>query len=282
MSEAKVAKLSKSSKGFLITCNEEIKFGDVLNYIRSLNPCYFVASKEKAPSTGHIHMHCYCQFPNARRLSLTKLQGSHVDKCYGSPQQNEAYVKKDGDIIAEEGEIKKKGGKTIKEVKEMNKEQRAELPIQYYKIIEKINSEENKRIKVDDYYKEREVYWFYGPSGLGKTKRAVELLKKRNIEEFNEVKYDGQFWHGVEEECEVCIYDDWRDSHMKPTELINFIDYNTHIMNVKGGSVRNKYKLIIITSIQDPEKIYMNTPEEYKRQWLRRIKEIDKFTDVTE
>lgn len=162
----------------------------------------------------------------------------------------------------------------------MSKEERENLPLQYAKIVEKINNEEAKKIKVSEYFKEREVYWLYGPSGLGKTKRAVEILKENGIEEFNEVKYDGTFWHGVSEECSACLYDDFRDTHMKPTELINFIDYNTHIMNVKGGSVRNKYKLIIITSIQDPEKIYMNTPEEYKRQWLRRIKEILKFEEL--
>lgn len=280
MSEAKVAKSSKSSKGFLITCNEEDKFADVLCYLRGLHPAYLVAAKEKAPSTGHVHMHAYVQFPNARRLSLAKLLGSHVDKCFGSPQQNQAYVKKDGDVIVEEGEIKKKGGCTISECKKMSKEERESLPLQYAKIVEKINNEEAKKIKVSDYYKEREVYWLYGPSGLGKTKRAVEILKKKNIEEFNEVKFDGNFWHGASEECSACLYDDFRDTHMKPTELINFIDYNTHIMNVKGGSVRNKYKLIIITSIQNPEKIYMNTPEEYKRQWLRRIKEIQEFQET--
>ena len=61
---------------------------------------------------------------------------------------------------------------------------------------------------------------------------------------------------------------------MKPTELINFIDYNRHIMNVKGGSIRNNYKEIYITSLQNPEEIYKNIPEETKKQWLRRIKKI--------
>ena len=61
---------------------------------------------------------------------------------------------------------------------------------------------------------------------------------------------------------------------MKPTELINFIDYNRHIMNIKGGSVRNNYKLIYITSLQSPEQIYTKVPEETQKQWLRRIKQI--------
>ena len=38
------------------------------------------------------------------------------------------------------------------------------------------------------------------------------------------------------------------------------------------------YMEIYITSIQNPEEIYKNTPEEYKKQWLRRIKEVIQFS----
>lgn len=273
--KAKVATLSKSKKAFLITCNEEEKFGDVISYIRSLSPNYFVASKEKAPTTGHIHMHLYCQFLNARRLSMKKLLGSHLDCCNGSCQQNMDYVKKYGDILVEEGTPRLKGGATIKDIKKMSKEQREDLPGCYYNIVQKINGEEDKKIKGKDYYKGKiEVYWYWGESGTGKTRTAIQKI---GDEEFNEVKFDGNFWHGVQEDCKVALYDDWRDGHMKPTELINFIDYNRHIMNVKGGSVRNNYTKIYITTLQNPEEIYHNVPEETKRQWLRRIKEIVKF-----
>ena len=271
--EAKVAKLTKSSKAFLLTVNEYENATLVLCYLRKLKPGYLLASREEAPTTGHVHAHIYVQFPNARRLSLAKLLGSHVDKCYGSPQQNQNYVKKDGDIICEEGELKKKGGKSIEDVKKMSPEERRELPIQLYNIVQKIEEKEGNDLVPEECYKKVEVHWFHGESGAGKTKAAMEAMKGRK---FNMVKYENGFWHGIGE-AEVALYDDWRDTHMKPTELINFIDYYIHPMNVKGGSVKNKYKEIYITSIQDPEKIYSNMPEEYKRQWIRRIKEIVKY-----
>lgn len=270
----KVATLSKSKKAFFITCNEEDKFGDVLNYLRSLSPNYLLACKEKAPTTGHVHMHAYVQFLNARRLSFKKLLGSHLDECRGSAQQNITYVKKDGDILTEEGEPRLKGGYTIAEVKKMKPEERELLPFVYSNLVNKLNSEEAKMIKGSEYFKEVEVYWYWGESGSGKTRYAISQIAD-NL--FNEVKYDGSFWHGVTEKCDVCLYDDFRDNHMKPTELINFIDYNRHVMNVKGGTIRNNYKKIYITSLQDPEKIYANVPEESRKQWLRRLKEIIKF-----
>ena len=270
--EAKVAKNTKGAKAFLLTCNEESHFADVIAYVRSLSPNYMVASKEIAPTTGHVHMHLYAQFVNTRRLSLKKLCGSRADACRGSCQQNMAYVKKDGDIIVEEGTPRFKGGATIKDVKAMSKEQRAELPVQMYNIVQKVNEDEAKDISPMDYYKKVDVFYVYGDSGAGKTKWCIDNMVENKVATFNEVKYDGSFWHGVKENGKVALYDDWRDSHMKPAEFINFIDYNRHVMNVKGGSVRNGYERIYITSVQSPDEIYKSVNGEPRKQWERRMK----------
>lgn len=278
MAEAKVATLTKSSKGFQLTCNEIDKLGEVLEYLRSLKPNYLLAAKEEAPTTGHKHAHIYAQFVNARRLSIKKLAGAHVEKCFGSPQQNVDYVKKGGDIVAEEGELRKKGGHTIAEVKKMSAAERAELPVQLYNIVSKIAAEEAKEISVEDYYKEREVYYIYGESGAGKTREAIKMLKERGIKTFNEIKCVNGFWHGVTESDGAALYDDFRYSHMSASEFINFIDYNRHTFNVKGGTVRNNYKLILITSIQRPDELYPALTEkdaEPMKQWMRRLKKIE-------
>lgn len=273
MSEAR----SKSAKNFQVTVNNEA-IDVVLSYLRKLKPNYLVACKEKAPSSGHVHYHAYAQYPNCRRLSLKKLEGAHLEVCRGSPEQNEAYIKKDGEIICEEGELRRCSKWSIKGFKEMSKDEREDLPPQMYNIVKKLNDAENKKMKGTEYYKGKiNVYWYWGESGSGKTRHAVEQIGERD---FNEVKYDGNFWHGVTEDTDIALYDDWRDGHMKPTELINFIDYNRHVMNVKGGSIRNNYKEIYITTLQDPEKIYANVPEETRKQWLRRIKEIIHFEIV--
>ena len=260
---------------FQITCNEPDKFGDVLNYIRSLKPNYLIAGKEKAPTTGHLHMHAFAQFKTPHALSMKKLLGSHIEKCLGSPEQNYKYITKDGaEIICEEGQMRRNFNWTIKGIKEMDKEQREELPPQLYNIVQKINDKESNDITPTDIYKpDVQVYWLYGESGAGKTRYAMKQIGDRK---FNMLKYENGFWHGIGE-AKIALYDDFRDTHMKPTELINFIDYFKHPMNVKGGSELNNYMEIYITSIQNPEEIYRNTPEEYKKQWLRRIKEIIKF-----
>lgn len=262
---------TKGAKNFQLTINAIDTFDDVLTYVRSLSPNYLIACKEKAPTTGHVHYHVYIQFSNSRRLSLKKLKGAHVEKCRGSPKQNVDYIKKDGEIIVEEGAPRLGCIPTIKQLKEMTPQEREGINSNMYNIVAKINNEENKYVKVEDYYKEIKVWYIWGESGVGKTKWAIKDMKERNISLFNEVKFDGSFWHGVTEDCEVALYDDWRDSQMKPAEFINFIDYNRHVFNVKGGSKRNNYKLIYITSVQPLDEIFRNVSGEPRKQWERRM-----------
>lgn len=272
MSVAK--KKCKKARAFQLTINNVDVAGDVFNYLRGLQNNYLIACREKAPTTGHEHIHVYVQFPTPHALSLKKVKGAHIEVCRGSPEQNIAYIKKDGDIIMEEGTPRLCYVPSIKDAKAMDSDVLQGLSLNFYNVVQKIEAEKKKAINPADYYKKVEVYWIWGESGAGKTRYAVNDMVKKGIEKFNEVKMVGEFWHGVQEDCEVALYDDWRDNHMKPTELINFIDYNRHIMNIKGGSVRNNYKIIYITSLQSPENIYTKVPEETQKQWLRRIKEI--------
>lgn len=268
-----VAKKCKKARNFQLTLNEVDNWDDLLGYLHTLSCNYLLAGLERAPTTGHKHIHCYIQFPTPHALSMKKLAGAHIEACKGSPEANIKYIKKpDTVIIAEEGSPRLNYVPTIGEAKKM--EDFSGLNLNYYNIAKKIEDERKKIINPVNYYKEIEVYWIWGESGAGKTRWAIQDMIKRGITGFNEVKMVGEFWHGVQEDCEVALYDDWRDTHMRPTELINFIDYNRHVMNIKGGSVRNNYKLIYITSLQSPESIYTKVPEETQKQWLRRIKQI--------
>ena len=262
-------------RNILLTLNQPDYFEEVKNYLVGKPSFqYGLAAKEEAPTTGHKHIHFYVQFNKPTTIQKSKLCNQRLDICRGSPQQNITYVKKDGDIIFEQGTPKLKGGATIKEVLEMKPEERLALPACYYNIVKKIEAEEGKDLKGDEMYKEMKVHWYWGDSGLGKTRRAYKEIGDRI---FNEVKFDGNFWHGAKEGGTIALYDDFRDSDMKPRELINFIDYNRHIMNVKGGSMRNNYTEIYITSIQSPEEIYRNVEGEPRKQWIRRITEIIHF-----
>ena len=264
-----------SSRNYQLTLNEVQRFEPLREYLLSLKTLgYIIACKEEAPLTGHEHIHIYCQFNKPIRLSKKKTEGAHIEKCFGTPEQNVAYIKKEGNIIFEDGELRtneKTRFAKIKDVLNMTKEERSELPIQYYNIVNKINYKEDNILKASEAYKNVTVIYYYGKSGVGKTRTALKYITDYLGDTYNEVKYENGFWMGVSNDVDVALYDDFRDTHMKPSEFINFIDYNVHNLNIKGGSIKNKYKHIFITSIQSPYNIYKNTPEEYKEQWLRRM-----------
>lgn len=266
---------SISARHFQLTLNDVSKFDKVKSYLtKSKMLKYIIASKEVAPTTGHEHIHIYVQFNQKKRLAFKKLEGAHVELCKGTPQQNYDYIIKDGNVIFEEGELGKSGAKSIKDVKAMSKDEREELDIRYYNIVKQINQAEDLEINVEDLHKDVKVVYICGDSGSGKTQLAKKMLASHTDKAINVVKHVNDFWEGVGE-SKVALYDEFRDSHMKASEFINFIDYNKQLMNIKGGYKLNRYETIIITSIQHPKEIYRNMPEEAKEQWLRRIKIID-------
>lgn len=264
-----------SKRAYQLTLNEVQRFESLRkNLLTYKNINYILAGKEKAPTTEHEHIHIYVQFIKPTTLAIKKLEGAHIEKCLGSPEQNITYIRKpDTEIIFEWGEVHLKKNDTsfptIKQVKEMTREEREELPLQYFNAIKEIQLEEDNDLDIDEYFKEDiKVYYLWGESGIGKTKRAIEILREQGYKKFNEIKYCNGFWIGTGK-AEAAIYDDFRDSHMKASEFINFIDYNIHNLNTKFGYIKNKYKLIIITSIQSPDEIYHNL--ESRVQWLRRL-----------
>ena len=271
---------------FNITLNEVSKWPTLsynLKSYKSLN--YLIAYEEEAPTTGHKHIHCFVQFNNSVRIPIKKLCGAHIEVCKGSPQQNVEYVSKDGKLVEEFGELKKWGGITIHDVKCMSREDREELPFAYYDKLKRLMCDESNCMSASAYFKKVEVYYFCGPSGVGKTRKAVEKIAelakdgKISSDRFNEVKYCNGFWIGVENnsKCEVALYDDFRDSHMPASEFINFIDYNIHNMNIKNGHIKNEFKYILITSIQKPDDLYPHAfiaEKEPAVQWMRRMSAI--------
>ena len=275
------------ARNFLFTLNEVDKFEALKDYLTHYSTfIYGIASKEKAPITGHEHIHIYCQYNDRTTLSGKKLQGAHIDICRGSAQQNIDYVKKTydpakrGEIIWEEGTPKYKGGYSIFEVEKMTPDDRKHLPFVYYKAVEQLNAKESIHIKLSDFTKTVEVRYIYGGSGLGKTYFAEKWFEELGATEFDLISFTNGFWNGVSDSCSFALYDEFRDNSLPGVEFIKLIDYTIKNLNIKGGSIKNMYKFIAITSIQDPRFIYDKEWEE-KKQWLRRMK-VYHFFNYTE
>lgn len=261
---------SLRARAFLLTLNEIEHYEDLRNEFQKLKSCdYFISCKEVAPTTGHEHIHIYAHFSSSYKISKRILSyHSHIDICKGTPQQNIAYIRKDGNILDTWGEEPHQGFHTVKDLKEIDNPD--DLNWNEYNTWSRIK-QAPKKMKKSEWNKDVKIYYIWGPSGIGKSTKAHDMCD----DEFEEVKHKGDFYLGVVDGTGCCIYDDFRDTHMSASEFINFIDYRIHNMNVKGGCIKNKYNKIIITSIQNPKRIYRNVNEEQREQWLRRMEIID-------
>lgn len=284
-----VATQTKSARRFQLTLNEADKRFDLKQYLESLETLEKgIATLERAPTTGHLHCHFFIKLKRGVKLSFKKLCGAHVEYCRGSDLDNWKYITKEdepekaGEIFWEHGsrpdeaeEDKKLKGVSIAEAKEMPLDELEELPLVYYKQVQDISTKRQNKMSGTTCNKKLKVLYLYGPSGIGKSIWAKWIFRSYDIDL---VKYIGTFWHGISGEAECAIYDDFRDSHMPPSEFINFIDSTKHSLNLKNGSWKNTYSHIIITSIQHPNDLYpgfqekaIANHEEPRVQWMRRM-----------
>lgn len=296
------------ARSFQITLNQIQYYNEIKDYLTNLKTfSYLISCKEYAPTTNKEHIHIYTHFTQSIKLSIKKLKGAHLEKCKGTPEQNIIYIIKNFNKDIIESNFKEYKEQYEKINKEKNNEQSTfldeigERPHQGKKNYnydevnnltqqDILNNEDltliqkktllnikkdisNQPIKLSNYRKNVKVYYIYGPSGSGKTNKALDIIQENNYDEFDEVKYSNGFYIGASGLSKVCLYDEFRASHMSISEFINFIDYNKHNMNIKGGFIKNNYELIIITSIQNPNNIYNNVidNEETREQILRRI-----------
>lgn len=264
-----------------------------IDYVENLS-CFqyiLVCHHNKEDNDGPVnpHKHIYLQLNQCRVLNAKKVGTIHIEVCYASAQANIDYLmgydKKHNDLkvecskIYENGTPLFKGGfHSIKDIREATDEEISQMDIKLVNCINKIRPP--TKIKFNEWHKKVKIFYLYGTiSGIGKTVSIFRIvgINGRDKEGFTEIKHSGNFWLGISGEAVegIAIYDDFRDDHMKASEFINFIDYHVHNMDFKGGSAKNKFDFIIITSIQSPFEIYRKMKEETRRQWLRRIKYIN-------
>lgn len=260
------------SRSFQLTCNNLESYDASVNELKKSKTLdYIIACRELAPTTGHVHYHIYAHHYEARLLNIGNLNGAHVEICRGNVQQNINYIKKDGEIVLEEGIVPIQTHLGIADLKKIESED--DLPDwRQYNLWRTLKNQEALDIK--NWNKKIKVYYISGPSGIGKSLKAKEIVLEHENELGSMVsiaKYANGYWNNVNPNIKIMIYDDFRDSHLPASEFINLIDYNKHPMNIKGGSIVNNYELIIITSVIDLDCIYANLDDEPKQQWMRRI-----------
>jgi len=244
---------------------------------------YWCYGEEKCPTTGKKHYQAYGEF--GRQVSFDKIKKlcptSHFADSKGNAEQNITYCKKDG-VFFSGGEPSKQGKRTdIHKVKELVKSGAT-----MEAIIEAMDEPNYQAIRTAEKLKQYlqpkrnckpHVVWFWGPTGSGKTRTAVETCEELKLDYWMSSGPLEPFWNGYDGQPAI-ILDDFRAQHCTFTSLLRWLDrYEVHV-NTKGGHTRLMATKIFVTSAYPPDEVY-RTREDIG-QLLRRIDEICHLSEV--
>jgi len=237
---------------------------------------FIIFGREQAPGTGTPHLQGYIYMKNPHRLTGMKkiFPRAHLEKAAGTPEDNIRYSSKDGNVFRA-GEVPTQGKRTdLAAMKQKVKEgatmrdlidisvnyqdlRTAELLMKYAPPIER---------------QKPAVYWFYGETGTGKTRRAVEM----GGDDYWISGKDLKWWDGYYGQKTV-ILDDFRGDFCPLHELLRILDRYPYRVELKGSSAWLRAETIIITAPLPPESYYLKAEQAAMEQLNRRITSVTKF-----
>jgi len=224
---------------------------------------------------GTKHIQGYIEFVNALGFDSvkSKLFRAHIEKRQGTRSQAAEYCKKDK-LFVEIGVFTQQGERTdIKTI--MDKIKSKEFVIddhpneyaRYHVMIDKLIMR-----SFTPRSNPPEVFWFYGDSGAGKTRTAIELYGTNNVY----MKDSSKWWDGYQQQHCIVI-DDFmpKDCEEQYRDMLRLLDRYPYQGQVKGGYIHINSPVIVITCEYEPQYLYTHTK---LKQIMRRIKDIKKFT----
>ena len=260
------------------------------------------------------HLHFIIGFPNPKMFKtiIKTLRSSeyHIENCRNFHATVEYCLKSNPNDKLEYGEPLKQGLRTdIKKaleashynIKELQKNN-PELFARYRSGLKEMCETKNKENNVMDWlnltsdddgnikkkeYKPTKLYWYFGPTGTGKSRRVKELVSEKVINKIikpDEITIINCFTSSgfaigmINYNSKILILDEFRGDYLKFSELLKIIDGTT--INVKGSEIYLHLDEIYVTSCYNPYTIYKNLGKtDSIKQLLRRITECKQFNN---
>lgn len=250
-------------RNFVFTLNNPIENGgaELCDWMETY--CSYGIIGCETGENGTFHWQGYCELRSQKRFNSICGDGRkwHVERRRGSGDEARDYCKKDGNFV-EFGQQRRQGARNdLCRVRERALEDgmrgvTATCNLQQIKVAEKFltYNEEGR-----DW--ETEVIYITGPSGIGKSRMAREIVADKGLTDDCYVKSTGTNWWDGYDGHEAVILDDWRDSWWPLNYVLGLLDRYAFMLEVKGGHRQFKPKLIVITCIFPLERQYVNVGE---------------------
>lgn len=252
---------------------------------------YLLYQKEKAPTTGTIHLQGYVYFANPRarggvQLAISKLADDHpadqisVRACRGNVDQNNIYCTKEDRLEGpfEWGNMPKQGARTdLEEIKNLIKNGATEAEVaeryfgQYVRYYRGIREYRTLTARKRNW--KTKVVVHYGSTGLGKTYRT----EVKGGERLYVKDADHKWFHNYQGEDEVCLEE--FDGRMLGINTFKRIaDRGRCSVEYKGGTVEWSAKTLYVTSNTQPAEWWPDCKSGDFEAIVRRVDEWWHFT----
>lgn len=256
-------------------------------FLLQLPYTYLCWGEEICPTTKRPHFQGFVYFKDAKTHTATRkvMPGRHieiaktvqeaVEYCKGDYTDHTGKYKPKNEVFKEYGKKPQQGERTdIKKMMTQIKEGNCTMR----DIVSTAPSYQSVRmaeVRLKYFEPARnwlpEVYWFYGPSGTGKTRSAYEMCEDPYV-----CMASNKWWEGYDGHSDVII-DDYRPSFSTFSELLRILDRYEYRVECKGGSRQLRAKRIIITTPRSPEETWGSKTEEEIYQLTRRIYQVQQF-----
>jgi hypothetical protein len=248
---------AKQARSIVFTHNNPAE-GDIQK-LQSYD-CEYCVVGEEVGESGTPHLQGYMKFAKKKSLKkigdeLTKLLGKrpHIEPCRGGPKKAIEYCMKDGKVT-EWGEKPKQGKRSdIEHAAEMIRsgarmiEVADEHPgtfVRYSRGLEKLKALHDKESAED--WRDVEVTLLTGPTGCGKTRKAMEAKCEDGRSPYKIQGSDLKWWDGYEGES-VIVIDEYANN-LKIDALLGLLDGYKKRLEIKGGTTWARWTKVFITT----------------------------------
>jgi hypothetical protein len=255
---------------------------------------YIVWQEETCPNTGRFHLQGYVQFEKKAVMSTAKkiMFGDknhrvHLEVEWSNPDRNKIYCSKENTrcgpgfewgVMSRQGQSRhladvatavSKGEMTMTEVMETA----PDVYVMHHRGLENLAVQ---MMPDRDRDQAPEVYWYYGGTGTGKTRKVYD----DNPDVYT---WSGTWpwFHGYRGETTV-LFDDFRGT-IPFNQLLRLLDRYPCTVETKGGFMKWRATKIYVTSALKPEDCYDKEKfhaDDHIAQLLRRITDVVVFRQL--
>lgn len=256
--------------------------------LSKFTPYYGICCRERAPTTGTVHYHilvCCRERCRTRNTELVEIEGikPHWEKVNNNLKAIIEYIKKDGEVAEfNKDQIPVNDTKMTKAQKNMlllkgdlyDEYVKGNLgPVEVLRAV-KIRGVFNLKKKPAPYAKKL-VLWFKGESGEGKTRMAVDIAEKYNLNYW--MSAENLKWFDGFEDQEIAIIDEFRKSMLSDwSYFLRLLDGYSLTVQVKGAFTIWNPKIVIITSPASPAEAFQWVDRQGNEQQWDRIEQLER------